>query len=156
MHSKTEPIQEHLAKDSLVSPKNIQLVQLEDIPFTMPIDWVYHRRPFPFMPSLVGQASNPTEPQTVLSISDYEVDTIEELMSLLIEDQKQLNLQHSYRLKDDFILTTTRYGEQIFLGQGLYGKVNNKLRLICITTYKEMYDDRLPLIETILASVTFD
>lgn len=149
MENQSEKI-EHI-QDSL------NLVDLENIPFTMPIDWIYIKSPHPGLPSIVAQAVNPNEPQTLLTIADYEANSIEEFMSKMIKDQKkEIILDHTYTMNNDIVYTTTRYGEQIFLGKGIFGPSGDKLRFISITSSKELFKDRLSLIDEVLNSVTFD
>jgi len=122
----------------------------------MPLDWVYFKKPIPSLPEIIAQAGNPKEPQTLLAITEYNVNSIEELMTLLIEDQKKINLEHTYTIKNDTLYTTTNYGKQVFLGKGIYGKTNDRLRLIHITSSQDLFVQNLELINEVLSTVKFD
>lgn len=139
-----------------VENDSMELIDLENIPFKMPLDWVYYKNPIPSLPEIIAQAGNPKEPQTLLAITEYNVNTIEELMTLLIEDQKKISLEHTYTVKNDTLYTTTNYGNQVFLGKGIYGKANDKLRLIHITSSQDLFAQNLELINEVLSTVKFD
>ncbi|MFK7812183.1 MAG: hypothetical protein AB8B59_06790 [Maribacter sp.] len=139
-----------------VEDDSMELIDLENIPFKMPLDWVYFKNPIPSLPQIIAQAGNPKEPQTLLGITEYKVNSIEELMTLLIEDQKKINLEHTYTVKNDTLYTTTNYGKQVFLGKGIYGKANDKLRLIHVTSSEELFAQNLELINQVLSTVKFD
>jgi hypothetical protein len=122
----------------------------------MPNDWIYVQNPIPSLPNITAQAGNPSEPQTLLAVLDYKANTIDELMKMLVEDQKKIYLEHTYTIEKDTVFTTTNYSEQVFLGKGVYAKVGDTLRFVHITTSEILYSDRLTMIDQILGGITFD
>jgi len=148
-------------KKSSAPKDTVKTANLENIPFTMPKDWVYTRFTNEMKKTwkspesgFVGIASEPSDGRLTVTVWEYEVKTIEQLLPLFKEDMEALDLTVQYELKKGVVYgLTTQKHQADFKWKARNIKQGDKQKFIAVGSYVEIYDENLQFLDTIFNSI---
>ncbi len=145
------------AKDSVL----VKVANLEDIPFELPKNWVYNRITDEMKKTwetpesgFVAIANDPVNVNFSVTVWEYEVDTLEELLPLFKRDMEALGTTVEYSVENGIIHGTTN--QQPLASFRWKGKhINNKGKTIFVAvgSFADIYDDNIDYINTIFNSI---
>jgi len=155
-------------KDSIevvAAQPQVKVANLEDIPFELPVDWIYktytqEEKSNLNVIGLTAYSSNPVDQSTTVTVWDFEVETIQELLSLFKKDMLAL-LQNQegtvdFELKDNIVHGNTVQRGIHLKWKGKYFEHHDKLRFVVVGTQMEYYQEREKFSEGIFSSINAD
>jgi len=135
-----------------------QLSNLEDIPFTLPENWSYHKNPGSLPKAFKGMAGAPPTGEVSVTVWAYEVDSYEELVPLLKRDMISIGgIQDvTMSLGDTLINGVTIQTDKKFKWIAKHFKNNGELRLVAVGTWDHLFEEKQEVIKTIFNSIRKD
>ena len=134
---------------------------LEDIPFSLPKNWVYNRITDEVKKTwenpesgFVAIASDPIDSNFSVTVWEYEADTLEEVLPLFKRDLEALSVSVDFKVENGIVHGTTRQQPMAdFKWKGKHIKNGDKITFIAVGSFAAIYEDNMEYINTIFNSI---
>lgn len=150
--NETEQIQDTVPK---IATDTIKALDLTDVPFKLPEDWVNVRLPSPEVKNLTSISADPIKPRVTVAIWDYQALNFQDLMDSLTVDLKSIGSELTYTLKEnDTIDAVTIYPDGTkFNWIGAFYEKGELMRLITVGAFEQYYASETETIQEIYSSI---
>lgn len=128
-------------------------VNLEEIPFELPDDWVYANDPIQELEYLKGFASNKAKGNVTVTVWDFPLSTQDSVMLLFKSDMAKIGREVQITIKDTLIEGLTITPETKFKWIGKTFERKEKICLVAVGATELEFPNNQKMIETIFNSI---